>query len=1163
MDTKEKDDSLLVFSLLKKNYNYLSYDALRRQVLLGTNLSFGKTLSELNKLIDHKTLQHSDNIPFYYRTNPHEEKKSLRDLYDPLVLNDPDISNALKGIYGISGKSASNKFGWNDFRTLVKYFIDVLKQENQQYYFDLNNVDIDFLFLTYLPKLVKLTSIDNRYETRLFPELEKCTALTEKKSNLSIGYPIEKITNKEGKEILYPIFYIPIESIKREEDHIVVKTLTDKPEINSSWLNASFKKKEDKYGFLAECGVKFFSQLDEEYSGNEYDIEDEGLSLERLLRALKYRYSSKLKQPIDSNKILIPDITLKEDGVYNSVVIGVSNSSNYVKSTIEELSYIGNCSDEVLNKTALKYLFVSKEEYSSESENSEDKNINTNGTRELYVDERLVFCGPETVNLNQQQKYAVSSILSEPLTVIQGPPGTGKSQVITSAAANLRLHNQTALISSKNHQAITSLMERSNFKIFEEDSEQLIKRFNDSESELFSFKKAAKEIDLRRESDSTSFDIKKKHFAVIFEKASKLIELENTALDLESLKESINDLACSKFMSAFSKYSENDSFKEIISTSTSEMRQQVERTARLSQLYGKSRKFLNPFAFIKKHKVNVVLKKLNADESLNQNNVEKITEFLFNWIDVSNDYQMVQDCSHNVDGLKEQGFKDIKDLMFKNMSEVNSYQESALSFLIDSIQNCSKATKAEIEKVKMALAYLSVFSEEQFFDLLAKPNDSSDSKSCIKDAFDVLMDKYPIIACSLMSMKRYFPLVPGFFDIAIIDEAGQSDFIRAIPAMFRAKRLAIVGDPKQLSHITNLNKNTEYTLMSKYNLDPGKYRKFSYIDNSLYELAALSMQANEILLDESYRSCQSITSYISRAFYGSQIQCASNELRSYAIPSRYPTTGIYWNCVKGHFERQEKSVFCPEEAEQIVEDLKKIFLDTSFEGNVGVIAPYRAQAVKISNLCEQDDELTSAISDGRLVIDTVHRFQGSERDCMIFSLCYDKARKDNSFVTDPNLMNVALSRAKALVIVVGDRESASKSGIHHLQLLASNENFNKNVPVYSELGYESPYEMKVGEALKELGYDIKVQYGVGKRRLDLALIQNGKKLDIEIDGCSIHKDSVLGIRKRDDYIRDLELKSRNFTVVRIWTSEIRADFSKCIDKIVSKWEELQNGGEDE
>lgn len=110
MDTKEKDDSLLVFSLLKKNYNYLSYDALRRQVMLGTNLTFGKIISALNTLIDHKTLQHNDSIPFYYRTNPHQEKKSLRDLYDPLILKDPDISNALKRIYGIRGLLLALKY---------------------------------------------------------------------------------------------------------------------------------------------------------------------------------------------------------------------------------------------------------------------------------------------------------------------------------------------------------------------------------------------------------------------------------------------------------------------------------------------------------------------------------------------------------------------------------------------------------------------------------------------------------------------------------------------------------------------------------------------------------------------------------------------------------------------------------------------------------------------------------------------------------------------------------------------------------------------------------------------------------------------------------------------------------------------------------------------
>lgn len=52
------------------------------------------------------------------------------------------------------------------------------------------------------------------------------------------------------------------------------------------------------------------------------------------------------------------DFSLLENGIWNTALIGVSNTSNFVKSTIEELKQIEQCSDEELNKTALKYLFL-------------------------------------------------------------------------------------------------------------------------------------------------------------------------------------------------------------------------------------------------------------------------------------------------------------------------------------------------------------------------------------------------------------------------------------------------------------------------------------------------------------------------------------------------------------------------------------------------------------------------------------------------------------------------------------------------------------------------------------------------------------------------------------------------------------------------------------
>lgn len=154
-------------------------------------------------------------------------------------------------------------------------------------------------------------------------------------------------------------------------------------------------------------------------------------------------------------------------------------------------------------------------------------------------------------------------------------------------------------------------------------------------------------------------------------------------------------------------------------------------------------------------------------------------------------------------------------------------------------------------------------------------------------------------------------------------------------------------------------------------------------------------------------------------------------------------------------------------------------------------------------------------------------------------------------------MNVAISRAKGLVIIVGNRETVSKSDKRHLNLLASPETIDsESKTVFEKLGYESPYEMEIGEALKQLGYSPKVQLSVGKRRLDLALVDENRKLDIEIDGETYHRDAKLGIRKVDDFIRDKEIMLHNFAVIRIWCSEIRQNKEACINKIINKWNEL-------
>ena len=67
-----------------------------------------------------------------------------------------------------------------------------------------------------------------------------------------------------------------------------------------------------------------------------------------------------------------------------------------------------------------------------------------------------------------------------------------------------------------------------------------------------------------------------------------------------------------------------------------------------------------------------------------------------------------------------------------------------------------------------------------------------------------ILKAFPCWAVTNLSAGSRIPLIPGLFDLAVIDEASQSDIPSAIPILYRARRAGVVGDPFQLSHSSRL-----------------------------------------------------------------------------------------------------------------------------------------------------------------------------------------------------------------------------------------------------------------------------------------------------------------------------------------------------------------------
>jgi very-short-patch-repair endonuclease len=96
------------------------------------------------------------------------------------------------------------------------------------------------------------------------------------------------------------------------------------------------------------------------------------------------------------------------------------------------------------------------------------------------------------------------------------------------------------------------------------------------------------------------------------------------------------------------------------------------------------------------------------------------------------------------------------------------------------------------------------------------------------------------------------------------------------------------------------------------------------------------------------------------------------------------------------------------------------------------------------------------------------------------------------------------------------------------------------------------WEPKMAQAIRDIGLPVLQQYPACGRFLDIALIRQGLKLDIEIDG-EQHRD-ITGRRRLDDLERDETLIAAGWQVQRFWVYQLREDFEGCLRQIRSAWE---------
>ena len=296
-------------------------------------------------------------------------------------------------------------------------------------------------------------------------------------------------------------------------------------------------------------------------------------------------------------------------------------------------------------------------------------------------------------------------------------------------------------------------------------------------------------------------------------------------------------------------------------------------------------------------------------------------------------------------------------------------------------------------------------------------------------------------AVTSLSAKGKLPFTAGYYDLVVFDEASQCDIASALPLLYRAKRAVVIGDPQQLSHISRIKPHQDQQFLDRYDLVTD-YIHWAYSSSSLFETARSYADGEDIVgLKDHHRSHADIINFSNKYFYDERLRIATRYDRLKPLSSNgRMETGVLWYNIKGQtFRPDTGSAVNRKEADAVIKALKRLLLELKYPGSIGVVSPFRAQANLIRELWSQNDAMQRPLDEADCLSDTVHRFQGDERDIMIFSPVISDGAQEGALTflkNNRNLFNVAITRARALFVVVGDKETLRNSGVKYLEIFA-------------------------------------------------------------------------------------------------------------------------------
>ena len=931
-----------------------------------------------------------------------------------------------------------------NFSNLLDYYIACLEQEDMlSVTFNVSSENIEFLSTLFQTEVLfhtnnKQVTVKNSEGVQKFFQT---SLLRQKKTTLFYGYPV--VMTPQGT--VSPLFFIELQ-FEQKDTLLLLHNHAAHYRLNHHILS--------QHQFSAE-EIKNIQQ--------EIDTEDFSSNLESICNLLHFT-STDCTATLDEK----PFKRTTTPTLLNKVILYFGERTEITRNLISELSQLKKKPFDELASTAL--LLVLSGEYHPE---------------EFKPDTTILL---EIFSLNATQKNAVQRSLHHSLTVITGPPGTGKSQVVLNIIANAIFQNKTVLFASKNNKAVDVVIEKINailpFKFIVRMGHQGHRR------------NAKTDLEQLMKQPINKNTMKEKILSELLTTAAYNERIHHQLLTLATLNESLA-----------TKQTVLDSLEKQHPPNQSQQKQQqhLERIdplllqEDLQKFFSENffLKHLNPKryqrrqeqCFRKYYELLPAPQKLSLQNQLTNGSITRQTAL--QWILLWKKEEVTLDEMTKTKQaiLALPPYNELKNKLTAGHQKYLTISQSALHH--HWVNRFAEATEHDKQHIKI------------FFSVSEQLESKTEDKLVFRKlqtqrvrALQRLLKFLPAWVVTNLSAKQSFPLKNALFDILIIDEASQCDIASALPLFYRAKQIVIIGDPHQLKHISLLSESQDNTLATEHQVPRELHIDLAYTSHSLYDFAAKVIRSHNqqpILLNEHYRCHPDIVTFSNEYYYGRKLIISTDETRLIHHPLLQAR--ILWHHVKGKTVHT-KSPYNEQEAERVVEELLKILeIVSSLHASVGIVTLFRAQAELITEKLKKFQE----VFESDITIGTAHRFQGDEKDIIVFSPAVSEDVKPGTLhwiQTTRQLINVAVTRARSMFLIVGDQEICRQTSGPLKNLYEYVK--AKEIKI---LRTQSPIEKLFYEETKKHHIPIVPHYsmlGNTPYQVDFALFVNGKRYAIEI-----------------------------------------------------------------